>query len=159
MFILLNTYLKISNLMIYSKIFCYKGGYSFSWLLHLMLWSFSVPGVKTRAGWWRFQVRFLLCPFEIFLKFIKTSGSLRENIFDKIYCSLLNNLIQKQFFIMQLIIHCASSRILKDTHVIICLRWRPVQFQKLFLDNISLTNLFYEEVNILPSWKKPVKSQ
>lgn len=60
---------------------------------------------------------------------------------------------------MQLIIHHASRRILKDAHVIICLRWRPVQFQKLFLDNILLTNLFYKEVNILPSWKKPVKSQ
>ena len=57
--------------------------------------------VEIRARWWRFPVRFLFRPVEIFPKFTKTSSSLRKIIFDKLYCRHQNNLIQKQIFVMQ----------------------------------------------------------
>ena len=52
------------------------------------------------VGWWQFLVRFLFHPVEIFPKFTKMSGSLRQNMFGKLYYRFLNNLIQKQIFII-----------------------------------------------------------
>ena len=56
---------------------------------------------EINARWWRFLVTTLFRLVEIVPKLTKTSGSLRQNIFDKLYCILLNNLIQKQVFVMR----------------------------------------------------------
>ena len=74
----------------------------------------KIKGSKIRAGPWRFQVRFPFRPVAIPPQFTKTSGSLRLNIFDKLYYRLLNNLIKKYKF---------SACQVKDAHVIICSRW------------------------------------
>ena len=58
-------------------------------------------GVKIWTGRRKFPVRFLFRPVEIFPNFTKTSGSLRQNIFGKLYGRLLNNVIQKQIFVMR----------------------------------------------------------
>ena len=48
--------------------------------VHMHTLADTSAGVKIRAGWWRYLARFLFCPLEIFPKFTKTSGSLRQNI-------------------------------------------------------------------------------
>ena len=75
-----------------------------------------ISGVKIRAGQWRFPDRFLFCPVEIFPEFTKTSGSLRQNIFGKIYCILLNDLIQKQIFVMSCN-HTSHQQLFSKRHI------------------------------------------
>ena len=53
-------------------------------------------GVKIRAGRWRFPVRFLFLPVEIFPKFTKMFGSLETKYFLTNY-----TVIQKQIFVIR----------------------------------------------------------
>lgn len=59
-----------------------------------------IPGVRIRAVRWQYLVVSALFGWN-FLKFAIAFGSLRKNIFDKLHCRLLNNLIQKHIFVMQ----------------------------------------------------------
>ena len=64
--------------------------------------------IRTRQ---RFLVRFLFHLAEIFPKFTKTSGKLRQNTFDKL-CHTNKN----KFLLCGVIIQHTSKHILKDTH-------------------------------------------
>ena len=74
-----------------------------------------MTGVEIRARWWRFSVRFMFCPAEIFRKFTNTTGSLRQHIFGKLYCRLLNNLRQKQISVM-LFNHISCKQMYSKRH-------------------------------------------
>ena len=61
--------------------------------------AYSHVGVKISQGSEDFCSD-MFHPVESFPKFTKMSGSLKQTIFDELYCRLINNLIQKQIFIM-----------------------------------------------------------
>ena len=50
-----------------------------------------VTGVKIRVERWGFLIRFPFRPIEVFPTFAKTSSSLRQNIFDKLYFNTETN--------------------------------------------------------------------
>ena len=83
-----------------------------------------------------------------FLKFAKASGSFRKNIFDKLHCRLLNNLIQKHIFVTR-----CSHISCQQTYSKRCTYYHMLEMET----GDALSKTFFNEVTFYPTGKNLFK--